>query len=53
MLHIDDTWFYGGLILEVVVHFSYLADGGLRALFSIQGIVSELIDPKPELLCMF
>ena len=29
-----------------------LADRGLRALFSIQGIAYELIDPKPELLCM-
>ena len=29
-----------------------LADRGLRALFSIHGIAYELIDPKPELLCM-
>ena len=29
-----------------------LADRGLRALFSIQCIAYELIDPKPELLCM-
>ena len=29
-----------------------LADRGLRALFSIQGIAYEFIDPKPELLCM-
>ena len=29
-----------------------LADRGLQALFSIQGIAYELIDPKPELLCM-
>ena len=29
-----------------------LAHRGLRALFSIQGIAYELIDPKPELLCM-
>ena len=29
-----------------------LADRGLRALFSIQGIAYELIDPEPELLFM-
>ena len=68
-LSIDDIWFYGDSILEVVEHFPYLgimfsstgkfsrtqqdlADRGLRALFSIQGIAYELIDPKPELLCM-
>ena len=68
-LSIDDIWFYGDSVLEVVEHFSYLdimfsstekfsgtqqdlADRGLRALFSIQGITYELIDPKPELLCM-
>ena len=68
-LSIDDIWFYGDSILEVVEHFSYLAimfsstgkfsgnqqdlaDRGLRALFSIQGIAYELIDSKPELLCM-
>ena len=68
-LSINDIWFYGDSILEVVEHFSYLgimfsstgkfsgtqqdlADSGLRALFSIQGIAYELIDPKPELFCM-
>ena len=68
-LSIDDIWFYGDSILEVVEHFSYLgtlfyntgkfsgtqqdlADRGLRALFSIQGIAYKLIDPKPKLLCM-
>ena len=68
-LSIDDIWFYGDSILEVVEHLSYLgimfsstgkfsgtqqdlADRGLRALFLIQGIAYELIDPKPELLYM-
>ena len=68
-LSIDDIWFYGDSILEVVEHLSYsgimfsstgkfsgtqqdLADMGLRALFSIQGIAYELIDLKPEQLCM-
>ena len=64
-LSLDDIRFYGESIFEVVGYFSYLgflvhgnfqaqylADRGLRALCSIQGIAYELIDPKPELLCM-
>ena len=68
-LSLDDVWFYGDIILQLVESFSYLgvllsstgkfsctqqdlADRGLRALFSLKRITYELIDPKPELLCM-
>ena len=56
ILEVVEHFSYLGIMFSSTGKFSGtqqdLADRGLRALFSIQGIAYELIDPKPELLCM-